>query len=88
MIFTYVTGILYGIFGDKLGYTHIELTKFVKTETELETDLDRWLYVLRNMKRFDKLPALPAEPIFLKKLFSIAEYTNLTKEENYMRQHV
>jgi predicted transposase/invertase (TIGR01784 family) len=36
------------IFYDKLGYTCIELSKFVKTETELETDLDRWLTYLKN----------------------------------------
>ena len=71
------------IFYDKLGYTYIELRKFVKTEAELETDLDRWLHVLKNMKRFEKIPAYLRKPIF-EKLFSIAEYTNLTKEEKTM----
>jgi predicted transposase/invertase (TIGR01784 family) len=71
------------IFYDKLGYTYIELVKFVKTETELETDLDRWLHVLKNMSRWDKIPVYLRKPIF-EKLFSIAEYTNLTKEEKNM----
>src|ERR1700761_5140915 len=31
------------IFYDKLGYTYIELSKFVKEETELKSDLDKWL---------------------------------------------
>ncbi len=71
------------IFYHKLGYTYIELSRFVKTETELETDLDRWLYVLKNMSRFEKIPVYLRKPIF-EKLFSIAEYTNLTKEEKVM----
>jgi predicted transposase/invertase (TIGR01784 family) len=71
------------IFYDKLGFTYIELSRFVKTETELETDLDRWLHVLKNMSRMDKIPSYLKKPIF-EKLFSIAEYTNLTKEERTM----
>ena len=71
------------IFYDKLGYTYIELSKFVKTDTELETDLDKWLYFLKNMPRMDRLPVYLRKPIF-EKLFSIAEYTNLTREEKTM----
>ncbi|SEO98854.1 conserved hypothetical protein (putative transposase or invertase) [Mucilaginibacter sp. OK283] len=71
------------IFYDKLGYTYIELSKFVKEETELETDLDRWLYVLKHLSQMDKIPVYLRKPIF-EKLFSIAEYTNLTKEEKTM----
>jgi predicted transposase/invertase (TIGR01784 family) len=71
------------IFYDKLGYTYVELSKFVKTETELETDLDKWLHVLKNMSRMEKIPVYLRKPIF-EKLFSIAEYTNLTKEEKTM----
>jgi len=71
------------IFYDKLGYTYIELSKFVKEDKSLETDLDKWLYVLKNMSRMDKIPVYLRKPIF-EKLFSIAEYTNLTKEEKAM----
>ena len=71
------------IFYDKLGYTYIELRNFVKEGTELATDLDKWLYVLKNMSQMDKIPAYLRKPIF-EKLFSIAEYTNLTKEEKTM----
>jgi len=67
------------IFYDKPGYTYIELSFFVKTDT----DLDKWLYFLKNMPRMDRLPVYLRKPIF-EKLFSIAEYTNLTKEEKTM----
>jgi len=71
------------IFYDKLGYTYIELRNFVKTETDLDTDLDKWLYFLKKMPGMDRLPVYLRKPIF-EKLFSIAEYTNLTKEEKEM----
>jgi predicted transposase/invertase (TIGR01784 family) len=71
------------IFYEKLGYTYIELVKFVKTDGELETELDKWLYVLKNISRMDKLPVYLRKPIF-EKLFNIAEYSNLTKKEKTM----
>jgi predicted transposase/invertase (TIGR01784 family) len=71
------------IFYNKLGYIYLELSKFVKEGTDLVTDLDKWLYVLKNMSRMDKIPMYLRKPIF-EKLFSIAEYTNLTKEEKTM----
>ena len=71
------------LFYNKLGFTYIELSKFTKAEIELKTDLNKWLYVLKNMSRMDKLPVYLRKPTF-KKLYQIAEYTNLTKEERRM----
>ncbi|MDB4921184.1 Rpn family recombination-promoting nuclease/putative transposase, partial [Mucilaginibacter sp.] len=71
------------IFYNKLGYIYLELSKFVKEGANLVTDLDKWLYVLKNMSRMDKIPAYLRKPIF-EKLFNIAEYSNLTKEEKTM----
>ncbi len=71
------------IFYDKLGFTYIELRNFVKTDAELETDLDKWLFVLKHMGRMNKIPVYLRKPIF-EKLFSIAEYTNFTKGEKTM----
>ncbi len=71
------------VFYEGLGYIFIELIKFVKTEAELDTDLDKWLYVLKNMSSMNKIPVYLRKPIF-EKLFNIAEYSNLTKEEKTM----
>ncbi|WP_370584516.1 PD-(D/E)XK nuclease family transposase [Parapedobacter sp. ISTM3] len=68
------------VFYDGLGYIFIELVNFVKTEDEAETDLERWLYVLKNMSSMDKVSIYTRKPIF-EKLFNVAEYANLTKEE-------
>ncbi len=68
------------IFYDKLGFKFIELTKFTKGEHELETDLDRWLFLLKNLSRMDKIPVFLRKKVF-QKVFRIAEISNLTKEE-------
>ena len=71
------------VFYEKLGYTYIELAKFNKTEAELSSELDKWLYLLKHLSEMDELPVSLRKPIF-EKLFQIAEYTNLSKEEQAM----
>ena len=71
------------VFYEELGFFYIELINFVKTETDLGTDLDRWLYVLKHMSKLEKLPVFLRKPVF-QKLFEVAEYSNLTKEEQVM----
>lgn len=71
------------VFYDGLGYIFLELVNFAKQEDELESDLDKWLYVLKHMSRMDKLPLFLRKTIF-ERVFSIAEYSNMTKEEKDM----
>ncbi len=59
------------------------MVNFVKGELELQGDLDRWLYVLKNMSTMEKLPVYLRKPIF-ERLFHIAEYSKLSKEEREM----
>lgn len=68
------------IFYEGLGYTFIELSNFVKTSDELESDLDIWLYSLKHLSEMDDLPPELRKPIF-EKLYNIAEYSNMTPEE-------
>ncbi|RQP12127.1 MAG: hypothetical protein EAS52_20810 [Parapedobacter sp.] len=51
--------------------------------SELKTDLDGWLYVLKNMSKLNKIPVYLRKPIF-ERLFDIAEYSKLTMEERTM----
>jgi predicted transposase/invertase (TIGR01784 family) len=60
------------IFYDKLTYIYLELPKFKKTEEELETKFDKWLYVLKNLGNLSERPAKLQERIF-EKLFGQAE---------------
>ncbi|MFD2966817.1 PD-(D/E)XK nuclease family transposase [Sphingobacterium bambusae] len=71
------------VFYEELGFLYIELVKFDKEEVELQTDLERWFYVLKHMSRLDKLSVYLRKPIF-EQLFSIAAYTQLNKEERDM----
>ncbi|MDR6784568.1 putative transposase/invertase (TIGR01784 family) [Pedobacter africanus] len=68
-------------FYDKLGYIYIELPRFTKTLEQLETNEDKWLYCLKHMTEFKEIPVpLSSSPTF-RKLFEVAEVSNLTPEE-------
>lgn len=67
-------------FYNKLGFIFLELPNFNKGEKEIKTDLERWMYVLRNMAKMEKIPVILHKRIF-QKLFHIAEIANLKKEE-------
>jgi predicted transposase/invertase (TIGR01784 family) len=70
-------------FYKKLGLIFIEIPKFTKTEKELKTGVDKWLFVLKNMSRLKKIPVILNTRIF-SKLFNVAAVSNLTKED-YMK---
>ena len=68
------------VFNDKLSFKYVEIAKFDKTEEELVTLYDKWLYVLKNLSRLDKRPAALKEKIF-SRLFEEAEIAKFTKAE-------
>ena len=70
---------------DKLEFVFVEVAKFNKSEDELETDLDKWLYLLKNMSTLLERPAALRDRIF-GRLFDVAEYARLDDEErkNYV----
>ncbi len=71
------TGTLYS---KKLNFALVELPKFRKTEAELETNTDRWLFCLRNLSRQTSRPDAVQGRIF-EKLFKAAEIEQLTTKE-------
>ena len=68
------------VFYDNLTYIYLEMPKFKKTEDELESLFDKWLYALKNLPRLLERPAALQERIF-KKFFDVAQTANLSKEE-------
>ena len=68
------------VFFDNLTYIYLEMPKFKKTEEELETLVDKWLYALKNLPRLLERPKALQERIF-KKFFDVAEVAALTKED-------
>ena len=68
------------VFNDKLSFKYVEIAKFDKTEDELVTLYDKWLYVLKNLSRLDERPATLKEKVFTK-LFEEAEIARFTPTE-------
>ena len=71
---------------DKLEFVFVEVEKFDKSEDELETDLDKWLYLLKNMSNLLKRPERLRDRIFTK-LFDVAELAQLDDVDrtNYIK---
>lgn len=68
-------------FYKKLKFIYLELPSFNKTLKELVTDKDKWLFCLKHLGNLKEIPvSLEGDPIF-KKLFNIAEVSNLTSAE-------
>ena len=65
---------------NKLEFVFVEVAKFNKREDELETDLDKWLYLLKNMSTLLERPAALRDRVF-GRLFDVAEYARLDDEE-------
>jgi predicted transposase/invertase (TIGR01784 family) len=68
------------IFYDKLTFIYLEMPKFNKAAEELETKFDKWLYVLKNLHKLDRIPEKFKENIFLK-LFETAEIARFSRQE-------
>ena len=68
------------VFNDKLSFKYVEIAKFNKTEEELDTLYDKWLYVLKNLSRLNERPSALKEKVFTK-LFEEAEIAKFTPTE-------
>lgn len=60
------------LFYDKLTFVYLEMPKFIKTEDELETHFDKWLYVIKNLHKLEEIPQKVKVKVF-EKLFEEAE---------------
>ncbi len=68
------------VFSDKLNFIYLEMPKFNKNIDELETHFDKWLYIIKNLNKLDKIPDKLRESIFLQ-LFDTAEISKFSREE-------
>lgn len=68
------------VFYDKLTFIYLEMPKFDKTENELVTMFDKWMFVLKNLSRLMERPAALQERVF-NRLFHAAEIAKFTKHE-------
>lgn len=68
------------VFYDKLTFIYLEMPKFNKTIDELETRFDKWLFVLRNLNKLNRVPEKLREHVF-DKLFETAEIAKFTPDQ-------
>nr|WP_262910251.1 Rpn family recombination-promoting nuclease/putative transposase [Rhodoflexus caldus] len=68
------------VFYDKLTFIYLEMPKFSKPLTELTTRFDKWMYVLRNLNKLNRVPDELREGVFLK-LFELAEIARFSRQE-------
>ena len=68
------------VFYDKLTFYYLEVPCFDKTEAELETNFDKWMFVLKHMHKLQEIPKKLQTKLF-KKLFKEAEIANLNSSQ-------
>ena len=68
------------VFYDKLTYIYVEIPKFDKSEDELVTMYDKWMFVLKNLSRLMDRPAALQERVFTR-LFEQAEIAKFNPQE-------
>ena len=68
------------VFYEKLDFIYVEIAKFEKSEEELVTLYDKWLYVLKNLSSLNKRPKVLRDQVF-DRLFEEAEIARFTPRE-------
>ena len=68
------------VFSKNLRFIYLMLPLFKKEENECENDFERWIYILKNMSTFERMPFLARNAVF-KKLSEIADISALSKDE-------
>ena len=68
------------VFYDKLKYVYLEMPHFNKTEAELLTRLDKWLYFIKHLEDFQTIPDIFIDDIFAQ-AFEKAEIANYSEQE-------
>lgn len=73
--------ITHKVFYDKLTFIYLQMPKFNKSVNELETRFEKWMFVLKNLNKLDRIPDKLRENIF-EKLFLTAEIAKFSKTEH------
>ena len=73
-------------FYDKLKMTYIQMPLFTKTESELTTHREKWLFFLKNLPDLEHIPSIMKEKVF-KKAFHTAELASMDEKERLRYEH-
>ena len=66
----------------KMRHIYLSLPYFTKREEECQTDFDRWMYLLKNMDSFEKIPEYAPKSVF-SKILEVADVASLNEEERW-----
>jgi len=75
------------LFYDKLKMTYIQMPLFTKTEKELKTRQEKWLYFLKNLPDLKHIPAILKKEKVFKKAFHITELAAMPEKERNRYEH-
>ena len=68
------------VFNDKLTFKYVEIAKFRKGLSEITTNFDKWLFVLKNLSRLEQQPERLRNEVF-NRLFEEAEIARLNQDD-------
>lgn len=74
------------VFYDKLTYIYLEMPNFRKTENELVTRLDKWLYFIKNLEDFQSIPEIFKNEVVFLEAFGKAEIAKFNQTEMNLYQ--
>ena len=69
------------VFYKKLQYIYIQIPAFQKTESELVTPEDKWLFFLKNLPSLDHIPSILGQNAVFLHAFQTAEVAAMSKKE-------
>lgn len=67
-------------FTSKLRFIYLEMPKFRKTLNELETNYDKWLFLLKNISELEEIPERLQRFAF-QRIFNVAEYVHFNEKD-------
>jgi len=68
------------LFYDKLTFVYLEMPNFSKTEEQLTTRIDQWLYFIKHLEDFQQIPTIFKDDVFTQ-AFEKAELANMGQKE-------
>lgn len=69
------------IISDKEHYTFIQLPEFKKTEGECITDFDKWIYLLKNMNKMERMPFIKSPNDIFSRFEKVSKVSSLNERE-------
>jgi predicted transposase/invertase (TIGR01784 family) len=72
------------LYSNKLNFIFVELPKFKKSVEELKTNVDKWLFALKNLSQLKERPVAFQGKVF-ETLFQLADIKQLTRKD--MREY-